>query len=209
MSAKSFRIPLSLSAALLFLVPALAVGQQGNPDRPVVTGDVPTPAAVDMFIKIDGIDGESKDANHDKWIDILSVDWGAAGDPSVAGSLARPRRAAGAARRRGDVKLDDITINKGYDASSPKLLEACAKGTYIPKVDVYLMRSSDGRYLRYELKDVMVTSYSLSSSGAGDVPTESVTLNYAEVKWEYAETDDGDKDEKKIELTITPNRSEG
>ncbi len=28
------------------------------------------------FVKYDGIDGESKDANHDTWIDVLNVDWG-------------------------------------------------------------------------------------------------------------------------------------
>ena len=28
------------------------------------------------YIKFDGVDGESKDSNHDKWIDVLSVDWG-------------------------------------------------------------------------------------------------------------------------------------
>ena len=160
--------------------------------------------AADMYIKIEGIEGESRDANHDKWIDVLSVSWGAAGDPAVEAE--RPRRPTNPrARRRGDVKMEDVTLTKSWDASSPKLAEACARGEHIPKVDVYLARSSDGVYLRYELKNVMVTSYSLSGASGGAVPTESITLNFAEVEWTYAETDDT----KKISPTVTPDRSEG
>jgi type VI secretion system secreted protein Hcp len=213
MPSKLQQFSLHLSAvALLILVPATqAIAQEGDPDRPVITGDVPTPTgSADMFIKFDGIDGEAKDSNHDKWIDVLSVDWGAAGDPA-AQSAERPRRAANPrARRRGDVIMTDVTISKGYDAASVKLMEACARGAVVPKVDVYLMRSSDGAYLKYELKNVMVTSYSLSGSGEGGVPTESVTLNFAEVEWTYAETDDTEKDKKQnIEMTVVPDRVEG
>ena len=32
--------------------------------------------AVDMFLKIDGVDGESTDSAHDKWIEILSYSHG-------------------------------------------------------------------------------------------------------------------------------------
>ena len=32
--------------------------------------------AADYFLKIEGIDGESKSKGHDKWIDVISIDWG-------------------------------------------------------------------------------------------------------------------------------------
>ena len=35
--------------------------------------------AIDMFLKVEGVTGESKDANHASWIDVLSFNWGAAG----------------------------------------------------------------------------------------------------------------------------------
>ena len=33
--------------------------------------------AIDMFMKVEGINGEAKDANHKDWTDIESFDWGA------------------------------------------------------------------------------------------------------------------------------------
>ena len=42
-------------------------------------------AAVDMFLKIEGIDGESNDKSHSKEIDILSLLWSNAMQSSSAG----------------------------------------------------------------------------------------------------------------------------
>lgn len=33
--------------------------------------------AIDMFMKVDGVTGESKDSNHTGWTDITSFSWGA------------------------------------------------------------------------------------------------------------------------------------
>ena len=52
-----------------------------------------SPAKAAVFAKFDGIDGESEDANHDKWINVLHIDWGAH-KPGGA--------ATGQSRRRGD-----------------------------------------------------------------------------------------------------------
>ncbi|EPC4310549.1 type VI secretion system tube protein Hcp, partial [Cronobacter sakazakii] len=43
--------------------------------------------AIDMFLKVEGVTGESKDANHSSWIDVLSFNWGAAqpGNMAVGG----------------------------------------------------------------------------------------------------------------------------
>ncbi len=38
--------------------------------------------AVDYFLKIDGIAGESTDDKHKEWIDVLSFSWG---DPRAPG----------------------------------------------------------------------------------------------------------------------------
>jgi len=187
---------LVLSAALLFFAFAPeAYAQEGDPDRPMVVGIVPGPvAAVDMFIKFDGVDGESKDANHDKWIDVLSIDWGSRGaQPVATAAVARPRRPANPRRAAaratpGRMEISDVTLTKTYDKSSAKLMEACANGTALPAMIVELTPSDPGRtpYLRYELTNVMVSSYSISA-GSGQTPVESVTLNFAAVKWDYIE----------------------
>lgn len=178
-----------IPAALLVLVPASnAVAQEGDPDRAVVVGVVPGPvAAVDMYLKIEGIEGESTDRAHSAWINVLSVDWGAKGTPVRATMAVRQ---GGAERKRpGRVKYGDITLKKGYDASSPKLAEACANGKKIAKVSLeWTTTDADGsRYVRVELRDVIISRYSIDATG--DRPMESISLNYAEVKTTYIPQD--------------------
>ncbi len=159
-------------ALLIAFVPSAKA--QGDPDRPVITGRVPTPptAAVDMYIKLPDIDGESVDENHDKWIDVLSIDWGAH----------KPGATNDAARRRGDVKLGDITMTKGYDASSPKIMLACANGTHFPSVELEApeRRGAQATYMKYKLENVMITSYSIDATG--ERPMETITMTYEKVE---------------------------
>jgi type VI secretion system secreted protein Hcp len=78
------------------------------------------------------------------------------------------------------------------DKSSPKLNLACCDGRNIPEVTIELVRASDGEpYMKYKLKDVIISSYSVSGSTSGDttVPTEEVTLNYTEIEWTYSKLD--------------------
>lgn len=156
----------------------------------MIVGFVPGPvAAVDMFIKFDGVDGESKDDKHDKWIDVLSMQWdNVAPRPGAAGArrMALPRR--GARADGGEIK--SLTLTKSYDAASPKIVLKCAEGEHIPSVLIELTTTGEeaGRYLKVELEDVIVSSYSLSG-GEGSVPTESVTLNFAKYKYAYIEED--------------------
>jgi type VI secretion system secreted protein Hcp len=164
--------------ALLFVSAPIAKAQ-GDPDRPIVTGRVSTPptAAVDMYIKLPDIDGESVDENHDKWIDVLSIDWGAH----------KPTAGKNAERRRGDVNLEDLTMTREYDASSPKIMLACANGTHFPSVELEAPErpGAEATYMKYKLKNVMITSYSIDATG--ERPMETITMTYQKV--EAAEID--------------------
>jgi type VI secretion system secreted protein Hcp len=137
------------------------------------------------YIKFDGVDGESQDDKHKGWSDILSFSQG----------IHQPGGAAtGAARRRGDVVMEDISVAKQLDKASPKLAEAVAKGKVFPKVEIHLTASytDAGRvtYFAYELKNVLVTSYQVGGSGQSeDVPTDSISLNFEEIKATYTECD--------------------
>ena len=136
------------------------------------------------FLKYDGIDGESKDANHQKWIDVLSIDWGA-------------QRPGGSARRRRGAAVDDMVVTIEYEKAAPKLQEKCLKGEVIPKVEIELTATYGGAratYLRYELENVLVTSYGTNASGNDEAgpPTVVVANNFEAVKVTYTEYgDDG------------------
>ena len=81
-----------------------------------------------LFIKFDGVDGESKDKDHSKWTDLLSMSWGI--HKAGAG-------ATGQTRRRGVATVEDVVCTKELDKSSPKLAEAVLQGKVFPKVEIH------------------------------------------------------------------------
>ena len=151
-----------------------------------------------LFIKFDGIDGEAQDKDHKGWSDILSVSWGL--HRAGAG-------ATGATRRRGVVTVEDVLCTKEYDKSSPKLAEAVCLGKVFPKVEIhdtttYGEGGSRTTFLKWELKNVMVSAHNVSAAGAGDaVPTEQMSLNFEEVKQTYIEFDATGKKKGNVEMT--------
>ncbi len=148
-----------------------------------------------LFIKFDGIDGECKDKDHQKWTDLSSFSWGL--DKAGAG-------ATGQTRRRGTVTVHDITATKEYDKSSPKLAEAICSGKVFPKVEIHDTATyGDARatFMKFDLKNVAVTSQSMSAAGGGDaVPMESFSLNFEEIKQTYVEYDSKGKKMGNVEM---------
>lgn len=139
-----------------------------------------------VFAKYDGIDGESKDENHDKWIDVLSVDWGA---HKPGGG------ATGQSRRRGAAVVEDMTMTIEYEKAAPKLQEKLLKGEIIPKLEIEATATYGGAratYLKYELKNVMITNFTTNASGNDNAgpPTIVISNNFEEIKVTYTEFDD-------------------
>jgi len=141
------------------------------------------------FIKFDGVDGESQDDKHVKWIDVLSF----------SQTISREKSSSVSARASGGPVFHDIVVVKELDKSSPKLAESVAIGKVFPKVEIHLT-SSAGTYYTYELTNVMVTSYSISGD-ADDRPTEEISLNFEEIKVTYTEYDSEKKSKGKIEYS--------
>jgi len=135
------------------------------------------------YIKFDGIDGESLAKGNEKWSDL-----------ETCSQLIHKQGsgATGAARRRGTVLFEDIQCSKLLDKSSPKIGEAVCKGKVFPKVDIHFKTSTtdSGRetYYKYEMKNVMVCSYTVSGGGQNK-PHESFSLNFEEIKVTYTEMD--------------------
>jgi len=132
------------------------------------------------FVKYAGIDGESVDADHDKWIDILNIDWGTTQTTDKKGN---------------NIVVQDMFITMEYDKASPKILEKALNGEVIPKLEIELTATFGGSratYLKYELVNVLVTSYQTSASGddLAGLPTVVVGNNFEEIKVTYTEFDD-------------------
>lgn len=147
-----------------------------------------------MYMQITGIDGEATDKDHKDWIEVLSFSMGMA-DPGGG--------ATGATRRRGDVVIEDIVVVKELDKSSPKLMDRCVKGQVIPTMIIEVCRSATDAsftYYKYELENVMVTSFYCVGSTDEGVPVETITLNYEEITVTYTETDSTGKSKGNVEF---------
>lgn len=144
--------------------------------------------AVDMFLKLDGIDGESKDAKHAGEIDIESFAWGMA-------QTGTGHRGTGSGT--GKVDVHDITITKVVDKSSPSLMLACASGKHIAKGSITVRKAGENplEYLTIDLEKILVSNYHTNGTNTADVHTEAVTLNFVSMKLEYwTQNDKGAKD---------------
>ncbi|SRR5258705_3597371 len=136
--------------------------------------------AVDMFLKLDGIKGESKDGKHKDEIHIESFSWGM----SQTGSFG-----AGGGGGAGKVAVHDISVTKFVDKSSPVLMLHCANGKHIKEALVTFRKAGEKplEYLKIKLTDLLVSSVQEAGHGGGDLLTESVTLNFGKVTVEYQE----------------------
>jgi type VI secretion system secreted protein Hcp len=141
------------------------------------------------FIKFDGVDGEATDQDHKDWINLLSF----------SHSITRGDTPSDSTRTRAAATIGDIVVAKEMDKSSPKLAEAALSGMKFPIVEFH-MASNSGTYLKYELTNVMVTSYSVSGA-ADDRPTEEITLNFEEIKVTYTEYDTAGKKKGNVEYS--------
>jgi type VI secretion system secreted protein Hcp len=139
--------------------------------------------AVDMFMKIDGVNGESKDKTHTKEIDVLAWSWGMnnSGSAHVGGG-------AGS----GKVSIQDLSFTKYVDSSSPVLALACCTGTHYGNATL-VVRKAGGtplEYIKIQMTEVLISGISTGGSGADDRLMENVILNFGKVSMDYTPQDD-------------------
>jgi len=137
--------------------------------------------ALEMFLKLTGIEGESVDAKHKGEIDVLAWSWGLS-TPEAAS-------AAGAGAGAGRVKIENITIQKWVDIASPLLISSETTGKHITDGTLSTRKAgtagkaAGSDFLLFKMTDLSVSSVQVASSSGADRPAESITLNFA--KWEF------------------------
>ena len=125
-------------------------------------------AAVDMFLKLEGIPGESKLIGHIGEIDVLAWSWGAAKSSKCVG-------------------VQDISFTHWVDLAAPKLIAGVGTGQPIPSAKLIVRKAGEIplEYIVLEMTNVLVTSVSTGGSGGEDRLTENVTLSFATMKFTY------------------------
>lgn len=128
--------------------------------------------AVDTFLKIGDIKGESHDEKHPNEIEVLAWSWGLT---------------AGAGEAAGKVNVQGITMTKYVDSASTGLVLAGCKGTHIKEAKLTVRKAGDKplEYIKITLNDVLVTSLQTGGAGGMGRLTEKLTLNFSKFKVEY------------------------
>jgi type VI secretion system secreted protein Hcp len=139
--------------------------------------------AVEYFLKIDGIQGESVDAKHKGEIELESF---GVGVDQTAAHL-------GAGGHAGKARFTDFHFVARASKASPQLFLACAGGRHIANALLTCRRGDAAKqeFLHMKMGDVRVSSYAIKGEDAG-FPQDEVSLNYLKLELEYkAQKPDG------------------
>jgi type VI secretion system secreted protein Hcp len=146
-------------------------------------------AAIDYFLHIDGVEGESLDAKHPAWIDVDSWSWGETQSGAGYG---------GGGGGTGKVSMQDFHFVSRMSKASPKLFLACAAGEHFKEARLVARKAGKGQqeFLSWTFSDVLVSSYQSSGSETAEtMPLDQISLNFAKVQVEYkAQKADGSLD---------------
>jgi type VI secretion system secreted protein Hcp len=133
-------------------------------------------AAMDMFLDIAGIPGESIDPVHTNQVDVLAWSWGMSNSGGSGGT--------------GKANFQDLNVTKYVDKASPLLMLHCANGAILSKATLYVRKAGviPIEYIKLQLTNILVTSVSTGGSGGEDKLTENVSLNFAKLQLDYVPT---------------------
>ncbi|MGE9551468.1 Hcp family type VI secretion system effector [Erwinia amylovora] len=133
----------------------------------------------DIFIKIDGIDGESADATHTNEIEVLSFGWDVAQHSNMH---------AGSGGGSGKATVEDFSFVHYVDKASPNLLSYCLTGKHIANV-CFVIRKAGGEpleYLTINFTDVIITKVNLQGSVDDEArPREVVKFSFTKMTEDY------------------------
>jgi len=137
-----------------------------------------------IFLKVDGIKGESTDDKHKDEIDVLNYTF------TVSNKVSFPQGTDGEA---GKSETTAIRVTKCVDASTPSLVRACCKGTRIAEIKLVVRRANGTplEYLAYTMKSAFVSSVMPYGSNGDTKIIEEVFFTFAELHIDY-ETQDGE-----------------
>lgn len=139
--------------------------------------------AIDVYLQIDGIKGESQDSAHQGWIELESAHWGVVQPRSATASTAGGHTAERCEHRT-------LAISKLADLASPILMQHCSMGKTIPKAKLEFMRADgDGKPVKYyqvELENVMIANME-QMVGQGSILRDQIGLRFSRVKWSYTQ----------------------
>jgi type VI secretion system secreted protein Hcp len=139
--------------------------------------------AVDMFLKLTDVKGESKDKAHAGEIELESFSWGAS-------QLGTSSHGTGAGA--GKVSMQDFHFVMRANSASPTLFLFCANGKHLKEAKLTCRKAggTQQNFMVVTMSDVLISSYQTGGSHAGEVPMDQISLNYSKMEIDYLAQDD-------------------
>jgi len=137
--------------------------------------------AIDVYLQIDTIKGESTDSAHKDWIECKPVNWEVVQPKSATAST-------GGGHTAERCEHHDIILTKMADLATPLLLQNCSSGKTFPKAKFEFMRADNKgervKYFEIDLINVLISGVA-PTVAEGDILLEKISLKYSQVKWKY------------------------
>ena len=136
-----------------------------------------------MFLKITDVKGESKDSKHPGEIEIESFSWGAT-------QLGTSSHGTGAGA--GKVSMNDFSFVMRTNSASPTLFLYCANGKHLKEAKFTGRKAGEKpqEFMLVTMSDVLISSFQIGGSGAGEVPMDQISLNYSKIEIDYLAQDE-------------------
>ena len=139
-----------------------------------------------IVLELPDIPGECSLKGYEGQIELMSIDSGV--------SMHMTSTAINTERTSGSAVIEDISLSKYVDISSPLIYQACCEATIQGTTMLTIARNDSGEILPlivFELEDVMISSASMSAGKDGGLPVEKVTLNFTKITWTYSAQKEG------------------
>jgi type VI secretion system secreted protein Hcp len=132
--------------------------------------------SIDCHCKLEGVKGESTHAKHKDEISLLGFAWG----------VSNASNSSGGGMAVGKGRPQDIVLTKKYDTSSPVISKHCASGKHFKDATISfaLAGGKQEDFLVIKLKEVFITSHSISANSGGEV-TDQISMSYGDIEYAY------------------------
>ncbi|EXU76448.1 MULTISPECIES: Hcp family type VI secretion system effector [Erwinia] len=136
--------------------------------------------STDIFLRIEGITGESQDASHKGWSSVDSFSWGA----TQPGNMAY-----GGGGGAGKVQYRDLSVQTKIDKATPAVMRYTSNGKHVSKVELSSCKAG-GTQLEYcliTLEDVLITGVLFNGATQRELTGITYQFQAAKVKIQYWE----------------------
>lgn len=135
--------------------------------------------SVEMFLKVDGITGGSRNYDHKGWSDVTSWGWGMVSN-----------RQSAKVTENDKTSFKEITITKRIGVESSAIMSLYANGKPIQNVTLDIIpqvgkKEVKQKYMSLRMEDVLVKSIITGGNSSEDFFNENIIFLFSRIRFEF------------------------